>query len=226
MWSPGRRLFAPTIVFPPYHLLTWVLVEHARRFTVVVNFEDIDILRLAGRAELSQTVACGLTVFAGLIPFKGSTVSETQLAEVPCAHPRFGLCRSRHLSPSFSRVAYLTPRTCPRHPSSLSSSLSPLASPSLSSLDTVDLVRRRYSHPCRCPHPLRSLLVLATIALVAVASAFCSLAPCITPRLGLGRMRALTASFLHLLCDSLLASALTAANSIYYLPQLHAALDL
>jgi hypothetical protein len=50
VWSPGRRLFAPTIVFPPYHLLTWVLVEHARRFTVVVNFEDIDILRLAGRA--------------------------------------------------------------------------------------------------------------------------------------------------------------------------------
>ena len=114
-------------------------------------------------------MACGLTVFAGLIPFKGSTVSETQPAEVPCAHPRFGLCRSRRLSPSFSRVAYLTPRTCPRHPSSLSSSLSPLAPPSLSSLVTVDLVRRRYSHPCRCPHPLRSLLVLATIALVAVA---------------------------------------------------------
>ena len=117
-------------------------------------------------------MACGLTVFAGLIPFKGSTVSETQLAEVFCAHPRSGLCRSRRLSPSFSRVAYLTgltPRTCPRHPSSLSCSLSPLASPSLSSLVTVDLVRRRYSHPCRCPHPLRSLLVLATIALVAVA---------------------------------------------------------
>ena len=134
-----------------------------------MNFEDIDILRLAGRVELSQTVTCGLTVFAGLIPFKGSTVSETQLAEVPCAHPRFGLCRSRRLSPSFSRVAYLTPRTCPRHPSSLSSSLSPLASPSLSSLVTVDLVRRRHSHPCRRLHPLRSLLVLATIALVAVA---------------------------------------------------------
>ena len=109
--------------------------------------------------------------------------------------------------------------------------------PSLSSLVTVDLVRRRYSHPCRCPHPLRSLLVLATIALVAVAPLLSlllalrwrwlpTLAPCITPGLALGRMRALTASFSHLPCDSLLASARTAANSIYYLPQLHAALDL
>ena len=130
-------------------------------------------------------MACGLTVFAGLIPFKGSTVSETQLAEVPCAHPRSGLCRSRCLSPSFSRVAYLTPRTCPRHPSSLSSMLSPLAtlalqpchrrpraSPLFSSLPLSSpspVSSRPCHHRTRCRSPLTQPSACLTVALASDA---------------------------------------------------------
>ena len=103
----------------------------------------------------------------------------------------------------------------------------PRATPSFSSLPSSSpspVSSRPRRHRTRC----RSLLTQPSARLtVALASHFIpTLAPCITPGLALGRMRALTASFSHIPFDSLLASARTAANSIYYLPQLHAALDL
>ena len=110
-------------------------------------------------------------------------MSETQLAEVPCAHPRFGLCRSRRPrlprpcppSPSFLLVAYLTPSHPPS--SSLLSSLpSKSVSPSLSGLFTTDLVPSPSppSHwllpSCRCRRPRRCVVFIFTLVVLASPS--------------------------------------------------------